>query len=176
MGKLLRLLRLLRALEINLVTHYDERLLVNRLENLVLPTLEIGEGFEFCHVVDQGCRTAPTIEARANDLEAILPRHIPNRELNRLLGKFNGLRLEIDADRGYTRLFELPLAVTSNQRRLADIAIACDDYFQDGNATQWLLVTTQEVFMGEYQLIRINGRVAKQGSVGSLKKEVKLLE
>ncbi len=41
-GKFLRLLWLLRALQINLVAHHDEQLLLNRLENLIPPARKAG--------------------------------------------------------------------------------------------------------------------------------------
>ena len=69
-------------------------------------------------------------------------------------------------------MFELSLAELPNKRRLTDVAIACDDYLQDGDAAQRLLVATEEVFMRKYELIRINGLFAEQGSVGSLKKQM----
>ncbi len=159
-GKFLRLLWLLRALQINLVAHHDERLLINRLENLVPPARKANEGFGLRHVVDQSRGSAPAIEASAYDLEAILSRHVPDRELYGLPRQVNGLSLKIDSNRGHASLLEFAFTETPNQRRLADVAVACDDYLQDGNATQRLLVTTEKILMGKYELIRINGWVA----------------
>ncbi len=159
-GKFLRLLWPLGAFQVNLVAHHDERLLVNRLENLVPPAGEANEGFGFRHVVYKGCGSAPAIEARAYYLEAILARHVPDRKLDGLSGQIHSLRLKIDPNRGHAGLFEFPFTETPNQRRLTDVAVACDDYLQDGNAAQRLLVTTEKILMGKYEFIRIDGWVA----------------
>ena len=92
--------------------------------DLVQPLLHVVEGLVVGDVVDDDDAVGSAVVGRGNGAEALLPRGVPNLELDGLAVELDGADLEVDPDGGDVRLGVGVVGKSEEEARLSDAGIS----------------------------------------------------
>ena len=88
------------------------------------PLLHVVEGLVVGDVVDDDDAVGSAVVGRGNGAEALLPRGVPNLELDGLAVELDGADLEVDPDGGDVRLGVGVVGKSEEEARLSDAGIS----------------------------------------------------